>query len=702
MGRAPGCDRMIRTTPLLGRRRAPVPGLRAAVAALCGLACALVQAAAPAPATPPSSTPGLHEHILAIEHEGDAHPHEAAAKLERLLPSTAPFSAERLELLTVRGVLLAFASEPEAAEKVAQTLDDWARSPSAGEAATAAAALVRARALAQRGNLQKADALMTEAMARLPADPPPITRLRFIVGQAKIRDDAGKLEDAVRLFHEALGIVDQLGEAWRRAEVRSGLAYVYYEAKQLDRARSLNAEAMQIAEQAQDHTALGRVHNTQGILLDEMGDREGERREMQAAIDSARRAGAKVDESLYLANLADFYLKSGEFKTALALSEQALPITRELRDSGGETVALANIGFAHISMKQIELGKRYVKESIAIDEARGSITSVASTLQELGLYLEKAGDLAGAVQAYHRHRRLHDEIYQRDQQKAIVELQERFDAERRTRDLALLNRENELKGAQLRQRDLQQKLWWLLAATFVLSFIVLLQLYRRVRRSNRALESSNYQLLVQSERDPLTGLANRRHFQAAMKQLAADGKLAGTVFLVDIDHFKRINDTHGHTAGDAVLMEMARRLRETLREQDLIVRWGGEEFLVVVRTLAHDQVEALAKRMLAAMAGVPVLHEGREIAVTGSIGFATFPIEPTLLPVSWERAINLVDTAMYLAKAHGRNRAYGVRLLHARDETQLDEITRSLEAAWRDGQVALTLLQGSMATEAVA
>jgi diguanylate cyclase (GGDEF)-like protein len=282
-------------------------------------------------------------------------------------------------------------------------------------------------------------------------------------------------------------------------------------------------------------------------------------------------------------------------------------------------------------------------------------------------------------------------------------MQERFDAERRARDLELLNRENELKSEQLRRGDLQQRLWWLLAATSVLSFSVLVLLYRRVRRSNRALETSNHQLLVQSERDPLTGLPNRRHFQAAMKQLAADGKLSGTVFLIDIDHFKRINDSHGHTAGDSVLTEMARRLRETLREQDLIVRWGGEEFLVIVRTLSAEQVEALAHRMLNAMAAVAVSHEGEAIAVTGSIGFATFPIEPTLLAVSWERAINLVDTAMYLAKAHGRNRAYGVRLLHARDEAQLDDITRALEQAWRDGQVALTLLPGPSALdEAVA
>ena len=89
----------------------------------------------------------------------------------------------------------------------------------------------------------------------------------------------------------------------------------------------------------------------------------------------------------------------------------------------------------------------------------------------------------------------------------------------------------------------------------------------------------------------------------------------------------------------------------------------------------------VAQRMLDVVGASPVQQDGRVIGATVSIGYATFPIEPTLLAVPWERAINLVDTALYLAKAHGRNRAYGVRLLHARDETQLDAIGKALEAA---------------------
>ncbi|HYN60972.1 MAG TPA: GGDEF domain-containing protein, partial [Rubrivivax sp.] len=105
-------------------------------------------------------------------------------------------------------------------------------------------------------------------------------------------------------------------------------------------------------------------------------------------------------------------------------------------------------------------------------------------------------------------------------------------------------------------------------------------------------------------------------------------------------------------------------------------------------------VQALAQRMLDVIGASAFVHEGKQVCTTVSIGYATFPIEPTRLAVSWERAINLVDTALYLAKAHGRNRAYGVRMLHARNEPQLDAIGQSLEDAWHAGEVALTHLDG--------
>jgi diguanylate cyclase (GGDEF)-like protein len=634
--------------------------------------------------------------ILALEDSGRGRPFDAAQALEALLPATAPHGAQRLELLTVQGLVLAAGAPADSIEPAATRLEAWAREPGAPNAAAAgsAAKLVRARSVARDGNLQRADAMMQEVMATLPTMLLPRERFRYIFTHGYIKDHAGQLEAAVRMHHEVLAIADAQGDPWRQSEARSALAYSYYGAKQFERARAIGGEAVAIAEKADDPVSLGRALTVVGIVLDSLGDQLGERRSFEAAIVAARRAGAKADEARYLANLADFFLKNGEYRIALTRAEAALPLARDLKDANIEMVALANMGLAHIALQHLELGKRYVRDAIAIDEGRGSLTGVTDTLEELGTYLEKAGDLAGAASAYHQHRRLATTLLRGDQQKSILAMQEQYDADRRSRELALLNRENEIKAEQLHRRDLQQHLWWLLAAAFVMSFAVVGLLYRRVRQTNRQLTTSNEMLKVQGERDPLTGLANRRHFQSVMRQLADDGKLTGTVYLVDIDHFKHVNDRHGHSAGDAVLVEVAKRLRETLREEDLIVRWGGEEFLVVVQALAPDQVDTLAQRMLGALDRTPVACEKQRIAVTASIGYATFPIGPAQVRVTWERAINLVDTAMYLAKAHGRNRAYGVRLLHARDEASIEAITRSLETAWRDGQVALTLLQG--------
>ena len=159
----------------------------------------------------------------------------------------------------------------------------------------------------------------------------------------------------------------------------------------------------------------------------------------------------------------------------------------------------------------------------------------------------------------------------------------------------------------------------------LLLLAVVASLARRLRTHNRRLSVSNEKLRQQAQIDPLTGLSNRHHLQATMAARGADAGLEGTLYLIDIDHFKRINDRYGHAGGDAVLIEIARRLRATLRDDDLIVRWGGEEFLVLVRAMPAAEAEALAQRLLAALADAPVVHEGRPVAVSASIGYGVFP-----------------------------------------------------------------------------
>jgi diguanylate cyclase (GGDEF)-like protein len=286
----------------------------------------------------------------------------------------------------------------------------------------------------------------------------------------------------------------------------------------------------------------------------------------------------------------------------------------------------------------------------------------------------------------------------------VLELQEKYEADKKGRQIELLSRENQVKSAEIDNRRLQQRVWWLLAVVFALASVIVGLLYRKVRHANAQLEVKNLELKQQSSRDPLTSLYNRRHFQEFMRTQkqgekrgagAAPEDIVGALFLLDVDHFKHVNDTYGHAAGDAVLTMISENLRVILRETDMIVRWGGEEFLAFLPAIPRSGVEEVARRLLAGISSQTIEYQGSSISVNVSIGFAPFPLSPGEHPLPWERAVNLVDMALYMAKGHGRNRAYGVRGFDNFAATSMEHIEQDLECAWREGFVDMSVVLGS-------
>jgi diguanylate cyclase (GGDEF)-like protein len=181
------------------------------------------------------------------------------------------------------------------------------------------------------------------------------------------------------------------------------------------------------------------------------------------------------------------------------------------------------------------------------------------------------------------------------------------------------------------------------------------------------------------------------------EQARGTGAFEGALLLVDIDHFKHVNDGHGHAAGDLVLCEVARRLNEAVRSDDLVVRWGGEEFLVLALKVPAAQAEALAERVLRLVGDTPVTVQGLPVQVTVSIGYARFPLPPNVLPVAWEQAINLADMALYTAKNQGRNRAVGIVAAQAPEAPELRRIEADFDRAWHEGRVTLKVATGPVA-----
>jgi diguanylate cyclase (GGDEF)-like protein len=163
------------------------------------------------------------------------------------------------------------------------------------------------------------------------------------------------------------------------------------------------------------------------------------------------------------------------------------------------------------------------------------------------------------------------------------------------------------------------------------------------------------ELQVQSITDSLTGLFNRRHLFALAEREFQRARRFGralSVIMLDVDHFKQVNDRHGHAAGDQVLAEVARRLRGSIRAIDLIGRYGGEEFVLVLPETALPGAGLLGERLRLAIANTPVATLDGPLAITASLGIAS--TEPDVADVA--ALINRADQALYAAKQAGRNR----------------------------------------------
>lgn len=203
-------------------------------------------------------------------------------------------------------------------------------------------------------------------------------------------------------------------------------------------------------------------------------------------------------------------------------------------------------------------------------------------------------------------------------------------------------------------------------------------LEEKVAERTRQLNEANKQLQELTLIDPLTQLNNRRYFldyivgianrfAQKIKRCREGAENRGNtplnsvigIFLIDIDHFKEVNDVWGHAAGDSVLTAISRTLKSIIRADDFAVRWGGEEFLLILNSTDPAYLDTFARRALNAVSSLPIqISEGKIIKKTCSIGYVQFPfVGSAPVSLSIEQTIMLSDHAMYIAKREGRDRA---------------------------------------------
>ena len=613
-------------------------------------------------------------------------PERAAQIVEASPPLSRDSETPEIEMLEICAMIYADISRDADIDGVLRRLDAIAH---AGDAsAVRAGAFVRAYSARQHRQFAAAEAELKRIdIKSIPSDS---ERYRVLTLRGHVLRILGQDEAALPFLEQALDVASKMRDEVRTLHAMLALARIYIDSGNFDRATVQLDSARGLATRLGDEAALVEVEERNADIADRRGNRTEERRASLAGLEHAKRSGSSKWLELALVNLGDSYLKTRDFLESLKYSKQAMPIIMRTNQRNDAQITLFNEGLAYIGLGSIKEGEKLAEEAIAEALAGSDLLDAKEFLREYADALEHAGYLMMAIQVYHRYDELSEKFMTSVRQRAFLELSAQFDDERKARELELLRRDNALKVSEMHGQRLSQQL--VVAAALFVVFVcgALVWAFARVSKANERLRFT-------SEHDPLTGLSNRRYFNERVLATEGGRPVGGCVLLADLDHFKRINDTYGHPAGDAVLAAISQRLSAALRGNDTLVRWGGEEFLAVLGPMTAAQADQTAARLLQAVRGEPVMWNGQMIRCTISIGYASFPMEGAATEISLENAISLVDKALYEAKRRGRDRACLIKVVSARNEGELTAISSEFESAASDHRVQLVEILGAAA-----
>jgi diguanylate cyclase (GGDEF)-like protein len=532
----------------------------------------------------------------------------------------------------------------------------------------------------QLGHFPRGEQIALRGVATLGEGPSPVLfELRRLLGVALVQQ--GRTPEAIESMLAAEQAAAAAGMPVGAAFLMNfGGMFIY--AGEPARAIGYLQRAEQTARQdPAQHKHLPAIYNNLGTAEHGRDDLVAAQRYFEQSVEEARAQGSSPASGL--GNLASVLRTQGKLSEALLAFEQVLALLRSASDRVGAAVALKNIGETLIALGQRQRAADYLEQAHAIQLELDNRPKRLELLPLMVDNLEALGRHAEALTLLREFKTISDEVNNADAKERIAKLQGAIDLAERDRELAAAEVERvqqeaaivELRAAEQRQRWLT---WGLGAGVLGLSVVAGL-LVRAVRfraRANRALADSNREIEAQrgnlqklnelvrnqSLRDELTQLPNRRFLNEYMQGWARRSRSSDAsgmlVLIIDIDDFKLLNDRHGHLVGDQALIHLANLLREIQRGSDVLVRWGGEEFVWLCPEVGVEAADALCQRIRAQLHARPLSHASASIPMTASIGYAALPLWPQH-GADWNLSLRVADAALYCAKVEGKDRSVG-------------------------------------------
>lgn len=562
--------------------------------------------------------------------------------------------------------------------------------------------------LVNRGRSAETDAVLREMAAMVDASGNPHWQSQLLHDRGVLERKLGRFDAALRYFEQALALLREREDPLGVARELNSIGMLHGRTGRFSDAVLAHNEALELARANGDRAEIARSLRLLGILYRNLDDEELGSEYLKEALGYVEERNRREAIALH-GELCKAYTLLGRLDEAEVQGQLAVTLADHSGSPPNRVNAYTRMAELRLEQGNIEDAERWTERAFAtfdavairdqillrlsrarVWSAKGQIAAARgeaeltlravreigdrilerSTLDLLSELLLASGDATNAFVTRKQHQALDKELAMDMAARRIAVLESRLDRQRADAQRELLERDNQIQSLRLtRQRYLGIALLTGLVALLVVAALV----WSRWRESERgkaritasrdelarlhqALLDSSSELEKAALTDALTGLSNRhalaRELDARLGRARTTRKPL-SVLLIDLDHFKQVNDRFGHLAGDEVLKAVAQRLRTGLRAEAAIGRWGGEEFMVVLEDCPLPAALAAAERVRALLAAEPVPHGEQAIVVTASIGVATTrELKPDVL----DPLILAADDALYRAKRGGRNR----------------------------------------------
>jgi len=469
------------------------------------------------------------------------------------------------------------------------------------------------------GHLGIAFSQNVEGLELIQQYPDPLAEGDFYHQQAMVFRGLGNLTRAFENITRAAQIVAVRSDISRQVEVLNTLAIIYIESGDQQAGLECFKKSLDLLKKNDFPEERARTLNNQAMLQLTMGNCEQALKTSLAGLEIAKKARLRLIIVNSEDTLGQIYLRMGNFGKAFIHYNKALRVADHLKSLDSKAEILLNITRARLQENRYGLALQSARKALQAAETTSTSPFAAAAHELISIILEKQRRFPPALEHFKRFHQLNQLHKDAESESRLANLKVVYDLE---------NAHQMLASIQVLNEELQSEI---------------------IEEQNKAFELEKL-----ASTDPLTGLLNRRSFFELAENMFLQARNTDrplSVLLIDIDLFKSVNDNFGHNTGDMLLVALSNRLRSIFRKSDVICRYGGEEFVILVQGATALQAGQFSERTRQSLEQVELIDTNRQIQITISVGVSELAYDDLTI----ETVIHRADQALYAAKKFGRN-----------------------------------------------